>query len=118
MSSPDPIVSEAMIPPGPKMVSHDAGLRGVNATNGFRHVLIVTLRALVSDDEAVIQAHVVGQRVHRSGADDVSSTAGVQLPRTGIPMVNKTLVHGQHLAVVPISPAPKLVVIGVGPMVG
>ncbi len=27
MSSPDPMVSEAMIAPGPKMVSHDAGFR-------------------------------------------------------------------------------------------
>ena len=93
-------------------------MRNVNASNGFRHVLMVTLRALVSGDEAVIQAHVVGQRVHRSRADDVASAAGVQLPRTGIPMVNKTLVHRQHLAVVPISPTPKLVVIGVSPMVG
>ena len=66
MSSPDPIVSEAMIAPGPKMVSHDAGFRDVNASNGFRHELMVTLRALVSGDEAVIQAHVVGPRIHRS----------------------------------------------------
>ena len=41
MSSPDPIVSEAMIAPGPKMVSHDAGFRDVNASNGVRHELTI-----------------------------------------------------------------------------
>ena len=77
MSSPDPKVSEAMIAPGPKRVSHDAGFMNVNASNGFRHVLMVTLGALVSGDEAVIQAHVVGQRIHRSRANDVTAAAGV-----------------------------------------
>jgi hypothetical protein len=77
MSSPDPKVSEAMIAPGPKRVSHDAGFRNVNASNGFRHVLMVTLGALVSGDESVIQAHVVGQRIHRSRANDVTAAAGV-----------------------------------------
>ena len=41
MSSPDPIVSEAIIAPGPKMVSHDAGFRDVNESNGGRHELTV-----------------------------------------------------------------------------
>lgn len=41
MSSPDPMVSEAIIAPGPKMVSHDAGFLDVNASNGVRQVLTV-----------------------------------------------------------------------------
>ena len=41
MSSPDPMVSEAMIAPGPKIVSHDAGFREVNAAKGVRQSLKV-----------------------------------------------------------------------------
>ena len=112
------MVSEAMMAPGPKMVSHDAGFRDVNASNGVRHEIMITLRALVNGDEAVIQAHIVGQCIHCARADDMAAAARVQFPRTGIPMVKKTLVHRQRFTVILISPAPKLVVIGVGPMVG
>ena len=41
MSSPEPIVSEAIIAPGPNMVSHEAGFREVNAANGVRQSLMV-----------------------------------------------------------------------------
>ena len=41
MSSPDPMVNEAIIAPGPKMVSHDAGFRDLNASNGVRQVLTI-----------------------------------------------------------------------------
>ena len=59
--------------PGPKMVSHDAGFRDVNASNGVRHEIMITLRALVNGDEAVIQAHIVGQCIHCARADDMAA---------------------------------------------
>ena len=66
----------------------------------------------------MIKTHVIGQCIHCAGADDMAAASRVQFPRTSIPMVKKTLVHRQHLAVVPISPTLILVIIGVGPMVG
>ena len=79
---------------------------------------ILFICTLVSSDKAMIQTHVIGQCIHCARADDMAATSRIQFPWTRIPMVKKTLVYRQHLAVIPISLTPIRVIIGVGPMVG
>ena len=47
----------------------------------------------VRSNEAVIQAHIIGQGVHGARADDMAAAAAVQFPRVGVPVVEITLVH-------------------------